>query len=194
MNTNPEPTPHQRQSSVEKVAFLATEFGFLSVLGFWGGGSMGWCCRPGDTCRNLLRQSAAFPWNAHAGRPLARVLQVYRKPRAFFSICHVRRGICNQPNLGQKPYCGSYGGAFKWMPISLHSLVPGRNHKCTSGRGHRRCWNCPCYEHVLLEWTEPRLDAMYRFNSCFAVGLCWSCLVTVCVLPTSRLAPSRAQG
>ena len=37
MDINPESTPHQRQSSVEKVAFLATEFGFLSVLGFLGG-------------------------------------------------------------------------------------------------------------------------------------------------------------
>lgn len=42
MNTEPEPIPHQGQSSVEKTTFLVTEVGFLSGLGFWGGPA--WVC------------------------------------------------------------------------------------------------------------------------------------------------------
>ena len=37
MNTTSEQTPRQRQHSVEKVAFLVTEVGFLSALAVWGG-------------------------------------------------------------------------------------------------------------------------------------------------------------
>ena len=37
MNTTSEQTPRQRQPSVEKVAFLVTEVGFLSALAVWGG-------------------------------------------------------------------------------------------------------------------------------------------------------------
>ena len=37
MNTKPETTPHPRCFSIDKIAFLATEVGFLSALGLWGG-------------------------------------------------------------------------------------------------------------------------------------------------------------
>ena len=102
MDINPESTPHQRQSSVEKVAFLAAEFGFLSVLGSWGAAWVGvavpailveiYC---GSHPRSLATLMPAGLWLVFSRFTGNREL--------FFPYAMYVAAFVIQPNLGQKP-------------------------------------------------------------------------------------------
>ena len=77
----------------------------------------------GDLHRNLLRKSVAFPWNADASWYLVSALYADRKPRTFFSLCHVRHGIHGDSTMGEEPkyrnHWGLFGGALflfiRWL-------------------------------------------------------------------------------